>query len=86
MGECGEYELLFTVNKKNEVKLAEQARKQKLHITRIGEITVENEKILMEDGKELKFNDFDISARSFSQVSDYLSELVKYITNAQRNR
>jgi len=86
MGECGEYELLFTVSKKNEVKLTEQARKKKLHITRIGEIIVENEKILMEDGKELNFNDFDISARSFAQVSDYLSELVKYITYAQRSR
>jgi len=34
----------------------------------------------------LNFNDFDISARSFAQVSDYLSELVKYITYAQRSR
>ncbi len=80
MGECGEYELLFTVNRKNKNCFLKEAIEQNMKVFPIGEITSNPGRILVENGQEFKFNEFDISARSFKDVKDYVNELIKYIS------
>lgn len=82
-GECGEYELLFTVSKKREKEFLNEVARNQLQFTYIGEVSETPDRILMEDGKKLDFGDFNISARGFKSIADYLFELTKYIAHAQ---
>lgn len=82
-GECGEYELLFTIRPGREKEFIRQAEAGKLHFTYIGEVSEDSARILLENGKELKFNNFNISARGYNSIDQYLYDLTKYILNAE---
>jgi thiamine-monophosphate kinase len=81
-GECGEYELLFTVSPDREKEFLQEAGKANLQFAYLGRMTEVPDRLLREDGKMLKFNNFDISARGFNHIEDYLKELTNYIRNA----
>ncbi|MBI4646301.1 MAG: thiamine-monophosphate kinase [Bacteroidia bacterium] len=80
MGECGEYELVFTVKNENEDLLLKFAKTQGLDIKKIGKINTKYRKILIEGKREINFNGFNINARDYENVKDYLNDLVAYIT------
>ena len=79
MGECGEYELVFTIDKKNLAPLLQQSKEQKLFFTQIGYMAEKPLKILAARNCHIDFFGFDISARDYSDVNLYLDALTKYI-------
>ena len=82
MGECGEYELLFTINKKKEREFLDESRLNQIHFTKIGEVTRKDIMLIVSNKKEFDFNDFNIHARNFERVSDYIKELMMYLKKA----
>ena len=83
MGECGEYELLFTINPQQLDQFVAEAEKKNLEFTQIGLITAEGNKSLAEADKSVNFMNFDIRARDFEQIEEYLTELINYV---EKNR
>lgn len=77
LGECGEYELLCTIKSKDEQLFLAEARQQKLKFNKIGQITAPGIKTLREDDKEMDLTQINLSARDFSDVKEYISELIK---------
>jgi thiamine-monophosphate kinase len=77
LGECGEYELLCTIRSRDEEKFLAEARQQKLKFHKIGQITSPGKKILQEDGREMDLTQINLSGRDFSDVKEYISELIK---------
>ncbi len=78
-GECGEYELLFTVNPANEKNLLLEAEEAGCTLYKIGRITETNIKTLEVNGKEIALNDFNIYARDFSDHYKYITALTQYL-------
>lgn len=80
MGECGEYELVFTIDPAIEEEFLNQAGKSGLKFALLGITTEILDKVLEEDDIKRKFNDFKLSARGYSNVNLYLIDLVKYLS------
>jgi thiamine-monophosphate kinase len=78
-GECGEYELLFTINPANEKKLLKDADEAGCKLYRIGKITNDLSKILLTDNQKFTLNDFKISARDFTDHYQYIACLTEYL-------
>jgi len=81
MGECGEYELVFTINKKDLASFLQKSKEQKLSFTQIGKIVEGPGKILATHNSHIDFSGFDISARDYRNVSLYLDALTNYLKN-----
>jgi len=79
LGECGEYELLFTIKKEDENKFLFRARKQNLRFFKIGQITKPGIKTLSEDHRRIDLNGFNIRARSYQEINVYLKKLVNFL-------
>jgi thiamine-monophosphate kinase len=79
-GECGEYELLFSVHRAVRKIFEAAAMEEGVVLYRLGEVTGEQTIKVLQDGKILDFSDFDISARSFHSINDYLEKLENYFT------
>ena len=79
-GECGEYELLFSIPKPDVKYFESAAKKRGFDFHRLGEVTKERTIKVLQDGKKLDFSDFNISARSFNNIHDYLEELEEYLS------
>lgn len=79
LGECGEYELLFTIKKEDEKNFLAQAKRQRMQFFNIGKITEPGIKILEEDNKEINLKSFNIRARDFEEVKVYLNELINFL-------
>jgi len=75
-GECGEYELLFTVNEDKVEEFIKEAKQQNLDFFQIGKVT-ENERILEIRNKITNLSKFDVRARDFENIKDYLKELIQ---------
>ncbi len=78
LGECGEYELVFTVKRSNEKAFCDEVKANRFGITKIGEITGEGKKVLMIDRIEKNLNDFSLRARDYEHISDYVNDLTNY--------
>ena len=81
LGECGEYELLFTVPEKKEKEFLQEADKQQLEFYWIGTITKPSIKVLREGRRETDLGKLDISARSFDDMKDYIKELLGFLND-----
>ena len=79
LGEAGEYELLFTVKRELEEEFESEAKQQGLHFYKIGHVTEANVKILHEAGNTFDLKSFDIRARDFNHVKDYLNRLIEFV-------
>ena len=75
-GECGEYELLFTVNDEKVEEFIKEAKQQSLEYLQLGKI-IKNEKIVEIGKRKIDISRFDIRARDFENISDYLKELIQ---------
>ena len=75
-GECGEYELLFTVKPGKLNEFLNESKKQNLKFYNLGKIT-EKDKILMRNDIKIDLTQFNIRARDYENIEDYLNELIK---------
>lgn len=80
-GECGEYELLFTVNPKDENDLLKAAMEADCRLYRIGLIKEDNAKVIEINNAQISFDDFNIFARDFPDHYNYIICLTKYLTS-----
>ncbi|UCG53287.1 MAG: thiamine-monophosphate kinase [Candidatus Latescibacterota bacterium] len=77
LGECGEYELLFTIRPADEKGLVKEARSNGFTFYRIGRLTEDPEtKTILEDGTHFKLRPVQTRARDYENLEDYLAVLV----------
>jgi thiamine-monophosphate kinase len=81
MGECGEYELLFSVTPDKNDEFLKSAHAANLKFTLIGEFTQTTDRLLTEDGKRWDLQQCNISARDYSSKQDYLDKLLEFLQN-----
>lgn len=79
MGECGEYELLFTVAEEKVNEFEKIIHDESLKIKNVGTVCHKDTKKLVEDNYFVDFSDYELHARSFENNIDYVSNLVSYI-------
>jgi thiamine-monophosphate kinase len=84
MGECGEYELVFTIKKEDKNTFNQEAKNNKLSFTQIGVIENKQQKLLQTEDDHIDFLKYGIRARDYHSISDYLSELIKYVNNNRK--
>ena len=78
VGECGEYELLFTVPSEKKDEFEREVQIKKLEIKLLGRITKET-KILKTSAGNIDFKNFSISARDFKSTKDYLRKIEEFL-------
>lgn len=78
LGECGEYELLFTIKKTDEQSFLKAAEKACLSFYKIGKTTAPGNKTISLNNKSIDISNFDIQARNYSSIKDYLKDLTTY--------
>jgi len=79
LGECGEYELLFTLSKEAEKGFQNEAQEKKMKFYKLGEVREEGSKSLQERGRELDLTVYDLSARNYSTPKDYLRAVANFL-------
>ncbi|MDD3626757.1 MAG: AIR synthase related protein [bacterium] len=85
MGECGEYELLFTIDPKKENDFTEKALKENLKFFKLGYLKPPGKNILFSKDKEIDLSDFNIRARDFIAVQNYLETVINFINTGKVN-
>lgn len=79
-GECGEYEILFTVNKQNKGSLKAALTKNKIEAYELGEITGDaKQKTLGYHNSCYNLDEYKLRARDFKRLEDYLREMTEWI-------
>lgn len=79
LGECGEYELLFTLKEKDEEAFLIEAKEKNLRFYPIGNMCEQATNILFEGKYKTILKGMDISARSFSDMKQYINSLVNFL-------
>lgn len=79
LGECGEYELLFTLSKEAEEDFLNEVQEKKLKFHKIGEVKEQGNKSLWERGRKIDFITYDLSARDYTDPKDYLRTVVHFL-------
>ncbi len=82
LGECGEYELLFTIKPEREEAFLEEARKAGCVFHRLGKIT-QHGRQLNENDLSLDLGSWQDQARNFESVSQYLDALIRWLSHHQ---
>lgn len=80
LGECGEYEILFTVNEQDRTSLITTMKKQKIKIYELGKITESTKQKTVAYKNEI-FNlaEYTLQARDYENVKEYLKKMIKWI-------
>lgn len=79
LGECGEYELLFTLSKEAEEEFLNEAQEEKLKFYKIGEVKEQGHKSLRERDRKIDFTTYDLRARDYTDPKDYLRDVVRFL-------
>jgi thiamine-monophosphate kinase len=79
LGECGEYELLFTLSKDSEEEFSQEAQEKKLSFQRIGEVTQQDTRMLREKDKEIDLRDYALKARDYTDPKEYLRKALEFL-------
>ncbi|MEN8907136.1 MAG: AIR synthase related protein [Clostridiales bacterium] len=79
LGECGEYELVFTIMEKKEKMFLEEAKNNRLNFYKIGEIKEKGVRKLKTKKREINLLDLEISARDFSNKVEYIKKLNEFL-------
>ena len=79
IGECGEYELVCTIPSSWEAEFHKECKAQDITMSRLGTIKGSQNYILNINNFALDFFDFDIHARNFSNISDYIIAVKSYL-------
>lgn len=78
LGECGEYELVFTVSGEREKEFLNEARSGGLEFSKLGYIT-EEKQLIRNNHKTIDLSGYSIFARNYENVEDYIREVVHFI-------
>ncbi len=84
MGECGEYELVFTIKEESNDSFIQEANNNQLSFTQIGTIQIKNQKLLQTEDDYIDLAKYKISARDYNNISEYLTELINYVRNHKK--
>lgn len=79
LGECGEYELLFTISKEAEEGFLNEAQEKKLKFYKLGEVKEQGNKLLWKGDREIDFATYNLCARNYASPKDYLRDVVHFI-------
>ena len=79
LGECGEYELLFTLSKEAEEEFFKEALEKKLKFYKLGDVKEEGSKVLWERGRKIDFMTYELRARDYIDPKDYLRAVAHFI-------
>ncbi|MCP4161848.1 MAG: thiamine-monophosphate kinase [Deltaproteobacteria bacterium] len=80
LGECGEYELLFFIKSEDEKEFLEKSTKEKLDFYCLGQVLEDpKERTIISGKRKLNMSNFNISARDFINLKDYLKKLTDWI-------
>ncbi len=80
LGECGEYELLFTLSKEVEEEFLNEARQKKLEFYKLGEVKEQSSKSLWKKDREIDLITYDLSARNYTDPKNYLRAVINFLT------
>ena len=86
LGECGEYELVFTIPETEYNTFLHHAKALDLSFNLLGRITDSPGKILKTAGREIDFSLFEIRGRDYSNVSLYLEDLTHYLNSHEKQK
>ncbi|MDD2497603.1 MAG: AIR synthase related protein [Desulfitobacteriaceae bacterium] len=78
-GECGEYELLFTVSRENEAAFFQEAENKKMNFYPIGAVAEEGKKILRGKAGEIDLTGFNLKARDYAKIKEYVRDLADFL-------
>lgn len=79
LGECGEYELLFTVKAEMEQEFLKIADESKLKFCKIGKVTEPSQRTLFEKNTAIDLRGLDISARDYEDRKEYIKKLIEFL-------
>jgi thiamine-monophosphate kinase len=79
LGECGEYELVFTIPPAKENDFLAEATSLGLKFSKLGEITAEQDFLLENKNRITDLSGYTICARNYRDVKEYISEIVHFI-------
>ncbi|MCK4260315.1 MAG: thiamine-monophosphate kinase [Halanaerobiales bacterium] len=85
LGECGEYELLFTISKETYEEFLKKSNEMELKFYKIGEIKEYKRKLLYEANRKIDLRLYDLSARDYGDTKEYLRDVIDFI-NLWRSR
>lgn len=81
LGECGEYEILFTVRAHDKAALIVDLQKLRIEACELGEITAEASQQTVSYNRNLfSLAEYDIRARDFPHVKDYLRAMTEWLS------
>jgi thiamine-monophosphate kinase len=83
-GECGEYELLFTVPPEREQDMVREAQNHQIQLYHIGRMTEPGNAMVMSANQSIDVRDFDVSARNYRDHREYVAMLTEYLTNKKQ--
>ncbi|MFC1806869.1 AIR synthase related protein [Candidatus Omnitrophota bacterium] len=78
LGEGGEYELLFTINPKNEQEFLQRAKQEGLTFYKIGQVN-DSSRIFFDGKRSLDLSNLNVRARDFDDRKKYLEYLINYL-------
>ncbi|MBU8892543.1 MAG: hypothetical protein KOO66_07170 [Bacteroidales bacterium] len=84
MGECGEYELVFTIKEESKDTFIRKANSNQLSFTQIGVIQSKHQKLLQTEDDHIDLAKYKISARDYNNISKYLTELINYVEHNRK--
>lgn len=79
LGECGEYELVFTIGADDEAEFLKEASNRGEKFYKIGKIMKKGSRVLYEDHREIDLKLLNIRARDFDDLKEYLKKLVNFL-------
>jgi thiamine monophosphate kinase len=79
--ESGEYELVFTIPPETEQAFLSDAWRKGLSFNRVGTISKEEEYILITKVGNINFRGFDLHARNFPGIREYLAAAIEFLAS-----
>lgn len=79
LAECGEYELLFTIDKELKEAFVKKAEEKGLTFYQLGKIQDIYTQYLYESEWKLDLSTYDIAARDYQQPKNYLTDVIEFV-------
>ena len=84
LGECGEYELVFTIPNEKEEEFLADARHKKVSFSKLGYIISESRMAYNDDRTTIDLTGYDLFARNYPDVEEYIDRLVQFVYDAKQ--
>ena len=78
-GECGEYELLFTIDSSKADEFEKIISEDSLNIKNIGTVCMNDTKKVFDENYFIDFSEYNLHARSYKNISEYVSSMISFI-------